>query len=52
MFPQKLKKELDNIPVIAGVDFGHSSPMITFSIGGEVKLSAISNRVILEIAKH
>ena len=27
------KKELSDIPVIANVDFGHTTPMITFPIG-------------------
>src|SRR3989344_4332800 len=36
----KNKKELDNIPVIADVDFGHTSPLITFPIGGEVSINA------------
>src|SRR3989338_10638961 len=30
----KSKKELENIPVIANADFGHTTPMITFPIGG------------------
>lgn len=34
------KKELDNLPVIANVDFGHPDPKITFPIGGEVKIKA------------
>jgi len=29
-----------NIPVIFGVDFGHVFPMITFPIGGTIKISA------------
>jgi muramoyltetrapeptide carboxypeptidase LdcA involved in peptidoglycan recycling len=48
----KTKKELDNMPVIAGVDFGHSSPLITFPIGGRAKLSAHKNSTKLEIIKH
>ena len=32
----KSKSELKNIPVIANVDFGHTSPIITFPIGGDV----------------
>jgi muramoyltetrapeptide carboxypeptidase LdcA involved in peptidoglycan recycling len=32
------KKELQNIPVIANVDFGHTNPMITFPIGGICKI--------------
>jgi muramoyltetrapeptide carboxypeptidase LdcA involved in peptidoglycan recycling len=34
----KTKEELKNIPVIANVDFGHTSPIITFPIGGEVSI--------------
>jgi len=45
----KTKKELDNIPVIAGVDFGHTTPQITFPIGGGCKLSVDSEGVELKI---
>ena len=48
----KTKKELDNLPVIAGVDFGHTSPMVTFPVGGEVSLEAENGKVKLEIVKH
>lgn len=47
----KTKKELDRIPVIANVDFGHTSPMITFPIGGEVKITA-SSKPIIKITSH
>ncbi|WP_409347325.1 S66 peptidase family protein [Paenibacillus sp. MBLB4367] len=46
MTPDKLaaiirsKKELSGIPVIADVDFGHTTPQITFPIGGTAALSA------------
>jgi muramoyltetrapeptide carboxypeptidase LdcA involved in peptidoglycan recycling len=33
------KKELQNIPVIANVDFGHTNSMITFPIGGMCKIN-------------
>lgn len=46
------KKELASLPVIANVDFGHTSPMITFPIGGTAKLVAQDNKVKLEIIKH
>jgi len=42
------KKELVNIPVIADVDFGHTSPMITFPIGGKVRISGSK----IEIYEH
>jgi muramoyltetrapeptide carboxypeptidase LdcA involved in peptidoglycan recycling len=48
----KTKKELNNLPVIANVDFGHTSPMITFPIGGEVSLEAKDGKIKLEILKH
>lgn len=48
----KTKKELDNIPVIANIDFGHSDPKITFPIGGEVKITALKNKTSIEITKR
>ena len=32
----KTKRELDNIPVIINADFGHTTPMFTFPIGGDI----------------
>lgn len=46
------KKELDNMPVIANVDFGHTDPKITFPVGGEVNLVAKGNKTKLELVKH
>lgn len=48
----KTKKELDNMPVIANVDFGHTDPKITFPVGGGASLEAKNGKVILEIIKH
>ena len=45
----KNKPELNNIPVIAGVDFGHTTPIITFPIGGYAKLSAEVDNIKLYI---
>lgn len=45
----KNKPELSNIPVIAGVDFGHSTPIITFPVGGYAKLEAENNKIKLLI---
>ena len=45
----KNKQELANIPVIAGVDFGHSTPIITFPIGGDARLKAKDNNIELYI---
>ena len=47
----KSKKELDKIPVIYDADFGHTSPMITFPIGGTVEINASKNPSI-KIIEH
>ena len=44
------KKELKNLSIIANVDFGHTSPMITFPTGGEVSITAISSSGNIKIA--
>jgi len=46
------KKELANIPVIANVDFGHTTPMITFPIGGEVSLKVAEGDSRIAITEH
>ncbi len=46
------KKELRNIPVISGADFGHTTPIFTFPIGGTARLSAHNGKVELSIIKH
>lgn len=46
----KTKAELKNIPVIANVDFCHTSPIITFPIGGEVTID--TNKKSIVINKH
>lgn len=48
----KTKKELNNLPVIANVDFGHTSPMITFPVGGEVEIKADRNNSSIKILNH
>jgi len=48
----KTKKELDAIPVIANLDFGHSDPKITFPIGGQIVINAGKNNLSMEIARH
>ena len=45
----KNKPELKNIPVIAGADFGHTTPIFTFPVGGHAKLEAKGNEIKLII---
>lgn len=47
----KSKKELDEIPIIANADFSHTNPVMTFPIGGTVKLK-VDDKVELKILKH
>lgn len=46
------KKELANIPIIAGLDFGHTSPLLTLPIGGQIKIIAKNNKFNFEIITH
>lgn len=46
------KRELMNIPVIYGVDFGHTDPYITFPIGGTAELEAEGESVRIRILEH
>jgi len=48
----KSKKELEHLPVIAGVDFGHTDPKISFPVGGEVKLVARPGQMNIDIIRH
>ena len=48
----KTKKELENIPVAANLDFGHTYPLFTFPIGGRARMSVKNNNVKLKIAMH
>jgi muramoyltetrapeptide carboxypeptidase len=45
------KKELLNIPILYDVDFGHTSPMTTFPIGGKAKITAKKESKI-KITEH
>lgn len=46
------KKELDNIPVFANADFGHTEPRFTFPIGGTARISAGGGGCEIVITKH
>ena len=48
----KTKKELNSLPIIANVDFGHTNPKITFPIGGTVELKAQIGASKLKITSH
>ncbi len=48
----KTKKELDNLPIVANVDFGHTAPQITFPIGGKASLEVKDGGAKLLISEH
>jgi muramoyltetrapeptide carboxypeptidase LdcA involved in peptidoglycan recycling len=45
----KGKPELANIPVIANANFGHTTPIMTFPVGGYAKLEAKDGKISLRI---
>jgi len=46
------KRELQGLPIIADVDFGHTDPKITFPIGGTARLTAEYGQPTIEILTH
>ncbi|MHB8871212.1 MAG: S66 family peptidase [Candidatus Doudnabacteria bacterium] len=48
----KSKAELNNLPVIANVDFGHTTPIITFPVGGVVEIEVSENNPLIRIVEH
>ncbi|VVB76101.1 LD-carboxypeptidase [uncultured archaeon] len=47
------KKELKGIPLITNLNFGHTDPIITFPIGGEVAIDTTDKqKPLIEIIKH
>lgn len=47
-----LRPQLGGIPVIADADFGHTSPMFTFPIGGTARIAAARGKASIEIIAH
>jgi muramoyltetrapeptide carboxypeptidase len=46
------KRELQGIPIIANVDFGHTDPKATIPIGGMIRLQALPENTFIEIVEH
>jgi len=46
------KKELQNIPIIANADFGHTNPKATIPIGGMVRMQASQKTTLIELTEH
>lgn len=43
------KRKLENIPIIIDADFGHTTPTITFPIGGNANIYAKENKIEIKI---
>ena len=46
------KRELAKLPVIYGVDFGHTDPYITFPVGGSVEIESSGPGAKIRITAH
>ena len=46
------KKELENIPIVANLDFGHTMPIITYPIWWEVEIDISNWKVDINILNH
>ncbi|MDR1694637.1 MAG: LD-carboxypeptidase [Lactobacillaceae bacterium] len=46
------KEQIKDLPIIANVDFGHSTPIIAFPIGGTASIEFRDGRYEIKIIKH
>lgn len=46
------KSELKNIPIIANVDIGHTTPITTMPVGGSLEIMADDKKVNIRIIEH
>lgn len=46
------KPELKNIPIIANADFGHTTPIATLPIGGEISMTASNDKAKITVTIH
>lgn len=47
-----IRPHIRRIPIIANIDFGHTSPIITFPIGGNVRITAREGKGEMVIVEH
>lgn len=46
------KKELEQLPIIGNLDIGHTTPIITYPIGGEIELDLSQGKPVITVLKH
>ncbi|MEK7517626.1 MAG: S66 peptidase family protein [Patescibacteria group bacterium] len=48
----KTKKQLQNVCIMANLDFGHTDPQISFPIGGKARIEIVNNIPKITITSH
>lgn len=48
----RTKPQLDGIPVVGNLDFGHTDPLITLPVGGEADIVAETGNATIRIVRH
>jgi len=46
------KKELENVPIIANLDIGHTTPQMITPIGGSIEMIADKNNLKIKVIEH
>jgi len=46
------KPELQNLPIIANIDFGHTTPLATLPVGGSLEIMAMGDNAKIRIIEH
>jgi len=46
------KPELQNLPIIANIDFGHTTPLATLPVGGSLEIMAMADNAKIRIIEH
>lgn len=48
----KTKSELQNLPIIANADFGHTTPLAALPVGGSMEMMAMVDNVKIRVIEH
>ncbi|MNF17584.1 L,D-carboxypeptidase A [compost metagenome] len=46
------KRNLTGIPIVADLDFGHTTPQLTLPIGGVIKMEVARSQIELSVISH
>ena len=48
----KSKEQLKDLPIIGNVDIGHTTPIITYPIGGQIKIETSGEKTKITVLEH